>query len=1847
NTLALRSRFESTDSYLALLKDTRSMTLGAYDHQIYPFDELVECLNLPRDMSRNALFDVMVVLQNATDQVRPSELGKLKVSAYEGSQEVVSKFDLSFTFEESGDILQLGLEYNSDLFDGETIERMALHLELLLESIISSPATSISDLNYLSEMEKKQLTETFNSSQSDYDREKTIVDLLESEVLRCGDGTALICGSVELSYEELNSRSNRLAHYLQSRYEIKGDDLVGIELARDEWMIISMLGILKSGGGYVPIDMDYPADRKKYMKDDSGCKLVIDAEELMRFRSVEWEYSSDNLRTKPQARHLAYVIYTSGSTGQPKGVMIEHASLADYVMTFHNKFGPNQQDRIIQQASFSFDTHVEEVFSALTSGAVILMNKNGGRDIEELKTLIENKGATILTTTPLILSELNSTQLNLNKLRLIISGGDRFNMAYVSNFVGKLPVYDSYGPTESTICATFGKIEKTDTVSTIGQPMTNRSIFILNNKNQLQAIGIVGEICIGGTGLARGYLNRPELTAEKFIPHPFKPNERLYKTGDMGRWLANGNIEFLGRKDDQVKVRGYRIELGEVENVLQQHPSIDEAIVLAVTNALGELELITYIVGKENLIATALRSYLNERLPAYMVPGHYIQLDQLPLTPNGKVDRKKLVAMDVLGTSKVYEAPRNNTEEKLIALWQEILGKEKIGVKDNFFELGGNSIKITRLASRLYKEFEVKVAVKDLFMNTILEEQALLLQQSSKRVFSSITPVAENINYPLSNTQKRLFILAQFEEGNIAYNMPGIYVFEGNLNLKALRFALNKLVDRHESLRTVFKEDDNGEVKQFILSRQELKFSLGNHDLRGKKYQKKQLEEKLQEKQLKPFDLSEGPLLRASLFRVEDNKWIFVYVVHHIISDEWSMKILVNELGSIYNSYIKGDKNALPPLQIQFKDYVSWQQQQLAEETANKHKEYWLNQFEGELPVLELPADFQRPAVKSYHGGIYSKTLDSHATHAFKKFNGEQSSTLFMGLLALVNTLLYKYSGQQDIIIGTPVAGRAHVDLENQIGLYLNTLALRNQFNAEDGFKTLLGKTKQLAHESFEHQIYPFDELVDKLNLKRDMSRSALFDVMLVLQNNEHINAQEQQEINELSIAPYQGDLKDTFSKFDLTFSFNDTIDGLQLSIEYNSDIYLKETIIRLADHLECLMQQVVHYPEIAIGKLNLLNEKEKIQLLEGFNGATTTYNKEITIIRLIEEQVSKTPDEIAVLVGETTLTYRELNEKANQLAAYLREEHKIEPDDLVGIMLERNEWLIIVMLGILKSGAAYVPIDLDYPQERIAYIISDSQCKLVIENETLNRFRKIEKKYPNQNLPIVNRSSDLAYIIYTSGSTGKPKGVMIEHGNVSAFIDWCNTEFSNAKFDLVFCVTSICFDLSVFEIFYSLSIGKKIRLLKNALSIPEYLNHNKRILLNTVPSVVGSLLRDQVDLSPVTVLNMAGEPIPRNYITGLIGKGMQIRNLYGPSEDTTYSTVYKIDDDNRILIGKPISNTQVYILNENNSIQPIGVTGEICISGDGLARGYLNKPELTAERFVTNPFKQGERMYKTGDLGRWMSDGNIDFIGRKDNQVKIRGHRIELGEVEFVLQKHPAIAEAVVMATAGSAGELELTGYIVSSEVITIGALRTYLGEQLPAYMVPGNYVQLDALPLTPNGKVDRKKLPAPGSADLETGVSFIAPRNEREEKLLMVWQELLEKSKISVMDNFFDLGGTSLKAMKLLSMLNKNHGFDIKIQDIYNRPTIEGMAFENADQSSRLLSLSPKRDHIQKVIYFIPPALGNSIIYKPLADTLQDKFNCYGLQYKGMETGQNLYDSIEQAAKEFSNEIVKNQAD
>jgi tyrocidine synthetase III len=1770
----MRNYPEGNKSFEAFLQEVKENALKAYENQDYQFEALVDKLNIRRDISRNPLFDTVFALENM--DMGELEIDQLHFTPYQ-FENGISKFDIMLTAAEEQDRISFDLEYCTKLFNEETVQRISVHYINVLKWILENPKEKLSDIDILTEEEKNKLLYEFNDTYAEYPRDKTIHELFEEQVRKSPDKIAVVYEDMQLTYQELNVKANQIAHLLRHK-GVAPDSIVGIMVERSLEMIVGIMGILRAGGVYLPIDPEYPKDRMEYMLEDSRAGILLTQKHLkdnVFFRGEIIELDEENIYKDGIGNiegincsdDLAYVMYTSGSTGKPKGVMIEHKSVIRLVKNA-NYIELNENDKILQTGAIVFDAMTFEVWGALLNGASLyLIAKDKILDADKLKQEIErNKITTIWLTAPLFNQIIDQNQKVFDECRYLLVGGDVLSPRHVNilrESNNEIRIINGYGPTENTTFTTCFTIKKTYGSSIpIGKPISNTQVYIIDRNNMLQPIGIAGELCISGDGLARGYLNKPELTVEKFVPNPFEPGIRMYRTGDLARWLPDGNIEFIGRLDHQVKIRGHRIELGEVESHLLKHEAVKEVIVVTREGKNGDKYLCAYITADRGLAVNEIREYLGKELPKYMIPSYFVQLETMPLTPNGKVDRKALPEPDVSIIAGVeYEAPRNVIEEKLVKVWQEVLGVDRIGINDNFFDLGGHSLKATSMMSKIHKELSVEVPLKEIFRMPIIKGLAEYIKGQEESVYTVIEPVEKKEHYALSSAQKRLYILNQIEGPGVSYNIPGAMMVEGHLDRAKLEKVFNSLVKRHESLRTSFEQVE-GEPVQRVHQAAEMQVGYSDSTLSTDNVLSTEEIAGIIKTFVRPFELDKAPLLRVGLVKLHPEKHILLLDMHHIISDGVSMGILTEEFVKLYNG------EELPQLRIQYKDYSEWQNEALNTEEIKKQEEYWLKQLEGEIPVLNMPTDYPRPSVQSFEGSRIRFVLEGEQIGKLKKLGQETGATLYMILLAAYNVLLSKYTGQEDIIVGSPIAGRPHADLENIMGMFVNTLAMRNYPEVGKSFEAFLQEVKENALKAYENQNYQFEALVDKLNIRRDISRNPLFDTMFELQNMDIGEL----EIDQLHFTPYQ--FENGIAKFDISLTAVEEQDRISFDLEYCTKLFNEETVQRISIHYINLLKQILENPKEKLTDIDILTEEEKNKLLYAFNDTRAEYPKDKTIHELYEEQVDRVPDNIAVFYKDSKLTYKELNEKSNQLARVLREKG-VGPESVVGIMAERSLEMIIGIIGILKAGGAYLPLDPEYPLDRISYMLEDSgavflltQKKLYEKVKDINNIVCFEDEkicMDLRNLDSISKPNNLAYVIYTSGSTGKPKGVMIEHRNVVNLCKWMGPRYGLDKNKNVLQLTNMTFDVSVEEIFGALLNGSSIYIPDELVPLDkkefvEYVNKHRINMVQFVPVSMEELLAESEKLESLDVVICGGDKLNDILKDKIMAKGYNLYNCYGPTEITVDALSTRCENG-KSAIGKPIANARAYILNPENRLQPIGVPGELCISGDGLARGYINKPDLTKERFVDNPLIPEERIYRTGDLARWLPDGNIEFLGRLDYQVKIRGYRIELGEIESKLLAHRSIKEVIVTAKEEVEGSKYLCAYVVPAAEVTVSELREYLSKDLPDYMIPSYFVKLDALPLTTTGKVDRKALPEPDRS-IGTGIEYEAPRNEVEEMLADIWGDILKVESLSVNESFFELGGHSLKATVLVSRIHKKLNVEIPLREVFRLTTIKEQA-------------------------------------------------------------------------------------
>jgi amino acid adenylation domain-containing protein/non-ribosomal peptide synthase protein (TIGR01720 family) len=1817
NTLVLRTDLSGNPTFRQLLNRVREVTLKAYDYQDLPFDHLVDILKPERSLSEMVpLFQVKFDLQLA--QIEALELSNLTISPL-NFDNGTAKFELRFNLLETDQGITGLVEYSTDIFDASTITRMVEHYRNLLEGIVNNPQQRLYELSLLTETERHQLLVEWNNTEVEYPQQQCIYQLFEAQVQRTPDAIAVVCDSEQLTYCELNARANQLARYLRS-LGVKPEVLVGICVERSLDMVIGLLAILKAGGAYVPLDPGYPKERLAFMLQDAQIPILLTQQYLIdnlpqsQTKVIEldtdWQsiaqQNSQNLVSQCTSNNLAYIIYTSGSTGRPKGVLVNHTNVVRLLAATQSWYNFNPEDVFSLFHSIAFDFSVWEIWGALVyGGKLVVVPYWLSRSPEEFYKLLLTQQVTVLNQTPSAFSQLIQTEESLEStnnlsLRKVIFGGEALQLESLRPWFERHgdqspQLLNMYGITETTVHVTYRPLTMVDleaaSASVIGRPIGDLQLYILDKHLQPVPIGVPGEMYIGGAGVARGYLNRPELTSQRFIPNPFshKPDARLYKSGDLARYLPTGEIEYIGRIDNQVKIRGFRIELGEIEAVITQHRAVRETVVVVRLDSADSQTLVAYVVPQkeQTLVIAELRSFLESKLPSYMVPAAFVTLEVLPLTPNGKVDRKVLPAPELTQVSSSHYVPPSTPIENLLAgIWAEILGLEKVGIDDNFFELGGHSLIATRVMSQIRQVFQLELPLRCLFEKLTIALLAREIETANKAGLGTqttkIEPIERTSQLPLSFAQQRLWFLAQLEPNSPFYNIAAAVRLQGELNLNALQQSCNEILRRHEALRTNFQTVE-GQAVAVIKETKTLVLPLLDLSELPLDQQEVEIKQQALQQAQQPFVISSDYLLRVKLLRLDAQEYIVLLTMHHIAADGWSVGVLVQELATLYPAFCNQQPSPLTELPIQYVDFAAWQRQWLQAEALETQISYWRKQLQGAPELLELPTDYPRPAIQTFRGATHSFELSNELSVALNKLSQQQGSTLFMTLLAAFQTLLWRYTGQEDILVGSPIANRNRAEIEGLIGFFVNTLVLRTNLAGNPSFEELLKRVREVALGAYAHQDLPFELLVEQLQPQRDLSHTPLFQVMFVLQNA----PMSVLELPGLTLSPVDSD--SNTAKFDLTLSITETESGLVGNLEYNTDLFQENSIQRMAAHLQTLLSSIVVNPQQRLSELPLLTETEKHQLLEEWNNTEVEYPRQQCIHQLFEAQVERTPDAVAVVFESEQLTYRELNQQANQLAHYL-EQLGVKSEVLVGICVERSLNMVIGLLAILKAGGAYVPLDPSYPQERLAYMLEDSRPGVLITQQHLvenlptaqaqvicidsdwQLIADENTENPGCNITVDN----LAYVIYTSGSTGKPKGAMNTHQGICNRLVWMQDAYQLTAADSVLQKTPFSFDVSVWEFFWTLMTGARLVVTQpEGHKDPGYLVNlilqQQITTLHFVPSMLQVFLEAaglEKCQSLVRVI-ASGEALPVQLQQRFFHRlDAQLHNLYGPTEAAVDVTFWQCQDNltnqATVPIGRPIANIQIYLLDKYLNPVPVGVAGELHIGGDGLARGYLNRPDLTAEKFIPNLLSdKAARLYKTRDLARYLPSGKIEYIGRIDNQVKVRGFRIELGEIEALISQHSAVRETVVVVRSDFTDSQRIVAYIVpqTEQTLVIPELRSFLESKLPNYMVPAAFVTLEALPLTPNGKVDRKALPVPDTVRPELENAFIVPQTTVEKQLAVIWTQVLGIGKIGINDNFFELGGDSILSLQVISKANQV-GLHLTPKQLFQHQTIAQLA-------------------------------------------------------------------------------------
>ncbi|KOP26731.1 thioester reductase [Hapalosiphon sp. MRB220] len=1726
---------------------------------------------------------------------------------------LIEPFKVKLTCLKRNNSLDVEFHYDINYFNRGTIQRLSQNFQTLLINLINDSVAPISKLGILSASEHEQLLVEFNQTKADYQREKCIHKLFEEQVEKTPNQIAVVFEDKKLIYQELNLKANQLAHYLQN-LGVKPEVVVGICVERSPKFIISLLAVLKAGGAYLPVDPTLPQEAIQFRLQDAQASVLIRDWGL---RTGDWENdinldddwekisqeSIENPRNDVKPENLAYIIYTSGSTGKPKGVGVEHQQLLNYLYGILPKLQFSATASYASISTFTADLGNTVIFPCLSSGGCLhIISWERASDPATLADYFRRHPIDCLKIVPSHLTALLSSECwEILPRQLLILGGEAADWNLVEKIETNAPhcrILNHYGPTETTVgVLTYSvgeKIQETATVP-IGKPIANTQIYVLDANLQPVPLGVAGELYIGGESLARGYLNQPELTAQKFITHSFgHSNQRLYKTGDRVRYLSNGNLEFLSRLDDQVKIRGYRVELGEISTALSQHPAVKENVVIAREETSIQKRLVAYIIPISHSVSEHdFRNFLKAKLPEYMIPASFVILKALPLTANGKLDRNALPAPEeVVSRETTFIAPRTPVEEVLASIWSQLLGVPQVSIDDNFFELGGHSLLATQVISRIRTTFGVEIPLPQLFESANLASLAVQIEiamRGEQQGIQTIIPIHRNQNLPLSFAQQRLWFFDQIEPGSPSYNLPRSIRLQGKLNIDALSASLNEIIKRHEILRTSFAISNEQPI-QVISPSVSLQLPLIDLQQIPQQQREAELYRLAKEEAQTGFEITQAPLLRTKLLRLDAEDYVILLTLHHIVSDGWSTDILIREVGALYTAFCAGRPSPLPQLPIQYADFAVWQRQWLEGEGLKNQLAYWQQQLSGELPILQLPTDRPRPTVQTYVGKTLSFVLPTSLNEGLKNMSKQEGVTLFMTLLAAFKTLLYRYTNQTDILVGSPIANRNRAEIENLIGFFVNILVLRSNLSGNPTFRDLLKQVREVALGAYAHQNLPFEKLVEEIQPERNLSHNPLFQVMFVFQNVPR-TALELPDLN-LSVL----DVNSETATFDLCLTMEESEQGLRGDLEYNTDLFDAERMNRLVGHFQTLLEGIITNAEQCLSDLPLLTSHEQQQLLEWGKNQTLGENLQegLCIHQLFEAQVEKTPNAVAVVWGNEQLTYRELNQKANQLAHYLQK-LGVKPEVLVGLYVERSLEMVIGLLAVLKAGGAYLPLDPAYPQERISFMLADAQVPVVLTQEHLlttlpncpaqivciNQTELIEAQ-PQHNPLSQTKPENLAYVIYTSGSTGKPKGVMIAHRSLVNFTQAAIKEYAITASDRILQFASISFDAAAEEIFPGLVQGTTLVLRTHEMlsSAPIFLEHCSQQLLTVLDLPTAFWQQLTTELSPskftlplsLRLVIIGGEKaLPDKLSTWQQNIGTQVRlvNSYGPTETTVVATVYDLSRQNfnqEIPIGKPIANIKTYILDQFLQPVPIGIPGELYIGGAGLARGYLHQPDLTSEKFIPNPFSDeaNSRLYKTGDLVRYQDDGNIEFLGRVDQQVKIRGFRIELGEIEAKLNQHPHVREAVVIVWENELGDNCLIAYVSPNleQEVTVTQLRNFLNANLPEYMVPFAFVILESLPLTPNGKVNKKSLPIPEILRPDLDVAYVMPQTEAEKTIATIWQKYLNIEKIGIHDGFFELGGHSFMMVRVHSQLREVFKTDFSILEMFRYTTISSLA-------------------------------------------------------------------------------------
>lgn len=1763
NTLPLRINLSHNKTFIDNLKDIAINSMSLLRHQKYSFQYIIEDLrkkdsNLPK--LYNVLYSYQVTKMNETTDCLNH------TSSWIFNRTISDDLDIHMFEWDKDNSIKIAYDYRTSKYEEQDMKDIHARILHVINQVLENEKILLKDIEIVTPEEKHKILYEFNDTKVDYPKDKTIIDLFEEQVEKTPDNIAVVFEDQQLTYRELNERAN----YVAQKFKFFNKNIC-ILCDKNIEMVIGILAILKSGNCYVPIDPQSPENRINFIIEETNCNLLLTTEKYIKKYEhinhyiINFDYKLKNNINNSAINNNAYIIFTSGTTGNPKGVEVLNKSIVNTLLWRKYFYNFNSTTTTLQIPSFAFDSSVEDIFTSLISGSKLVIPSHKINEVPDLINSIKKYNITHFLITPALYNlflEFNPSSIS--SLDFITVAGEDFNIDLVEKHFSVFPntrLYNEYGPTENSVCSTVYELTKNSKKIYIGKPISNSIAYIVSNSGSLLPVGTPGELCFGGNGIVKGYLNNSSLTQEKFVDNPFSQGY-LYKTGDLARWSSDGNIEFIGRIDNQIKIRGFRIELNEIDANILTYPDIKQTISV-VQNINTKKIICSYIVGNQNIDINKLKIYLSKTLTNYMIPTYIMQLETLPLNINGKIDKKLLPVPKVSETQKEITKIRNKIDKSILNIINNSLSLKDISIEDNLFEIGIDSLSAITLSFNISKELNVQITVRDILKNPIIKDLSDYISTIyNNRYINTIKQAEIHEYYPLSSAQKRIYYSSNMDSNSTLYNIAGGIIINKLLDINKLQNCFNILIKRHDALRTHF-DVINNEIVQVVDDN--INFNLHLDESKTTDLNK------IYDAFVKPFNLSKAPLFRTKLVKLENEKMLFLLDMHHIISDGTSISILLQELCDLYNN------NELIEKQIDYKDFTLWEKEQFESQNFKSSKEYWVNQFKDEIPLLNMPTTYPRPSMQSFEGSNYHVKLSKEIFNKINEISKKLNITPYMLMLSCYYILLSKYTSQDDITIGTPIIGRELPELSNVLGMFVNTLALRNKIDGSLTFEKFSKIIKENCLNSFKNQNYPFNMLIKDLNIKREISRNPLFDVMFIFQNNGY------PEINFENIKAEYFIPYNNISKFDLSLEVIPAKDEYSLRFEYCTKLFDEDFITRFASHYITILNVILNNYNIKIADIDMLSEKERNKILFDFNNTKVDYTKYKTIIDLFEEQVEKTPNNIAVVFENKMLTYKELNEKSNQLARYLIN-NNISANSVVSIMVPRCLEILIGILAVLKAGACYIPIDPSLPEERIYYMLQNSNTSLLLKTNNIkdisfNNVINIDisnkdiYELEKTNLNVNINPENLSYIIYTSGSTGKPKGVALKHKSLYNLANYLNNTVSYFK-DVysnlaIASITTISFDIFIFETLLSLQRGLKVIIANeneqtNLTLLDNLIEKHNIQAIQMTPSRMEILINNKnymSHLSNLKYITLAGEALSASLKDEILKLGnITIYNGYGPSETTVFSTFTNVTNQETITIGKPLSNTYMYVLDKNKHLCPVGVPGELYISGDGVGLGYLNNEDLTNKSFVEDIFNTNLKMYKTGDLVKYLPNNELYYIGRTDNQIKIRGLRIELDEIQNWIKQYKDINKVIISSDTDKNDRQYIIAYLTVTNRISINNLKIFLRSHLPGYMIPTYFIILDDFPYLPNGKINKKALPLP-STSLDKQQQYIAPRNKLETDIVSAIEKLLSISPISIDDNFFEIGGDSLTAMSLQLELMKLN-INVTYSDIFMHPTVKQLS-------------------------------------------------------------------------------------